>query len=57
MLKLKCYRVSDISDCSFKKAIIDPEKVIAPTTKPIDISIALIIFISLPEEIPNFSGA
>ena len=39
------------------KAIIEPEKVIAPTTNPIDISIALTIFISPPEEIPNFSGA
>ena len=31
----------DIIPCNFKKAIIDPEKVIAPTAAPIDISIKL----------------
>ena len=31
----------DIIPLSFKKAIIEPEKVIAPTTAPIDISIKL----------------
>ena len=31
----------DIIPWSFKKAIIDPEKVIAPTAAPIDISIKL----------------
>ena len=31
----------DIIPCSFKKAIIDPENVIAPTAAPIDISIKL----------------
>ena len=35
----------DIIPCSFKKAIIEPEKVIAPTAAPIDISIKLPSFI------------
>ena len=36
----------DIIPCNFKKAIIDPEKVIAPTAAPIDISIKLASFIA-----------
>ena len=36
----------DIIPLSFKKAIIDPEKVIAPTAAPIDISTKLASFIS-----------
>ena len=39
----------DIIPWSFKKAIIDPENVIAPTAAPIDISIKLTSLI-LPEE-------
>ena len=35
----------DIIPLSFKKAIIDPENVIAPTEAPIDISIKLANFI------------
>ena len=31
----------DIMPCSFKKAITDPENVIAPTAAPMDISIKL----------------
>ena len=31
----------DIIPCNFKNAIIEPEKVIAPTAAPIDISIKL----------------
>ena len=31
----------DIIPCNFKKAITDPENVIAPTAAPIDISIKL----------------
>ncbi len=31
----------DITPCNFKKAIIEPENVIAPTAAPIDISIKL----------------
>ena len=38
----------DIIPWSFKKAIIEPEKVIAPTAAPIDISIKLANLI-LPE--------
>ncbi len=36
----------DIIPLNFKNAIIDPEKVIAPTAAPIDISIKLASFIS-----------
>ena len=36
----------DIIPLSFKKAIIEPEKVIAPTAAPIDISIKLASLIS-----------
>ena len=36
----------DIRPCNFKKAITEPEKVIAPTAAPIDISIKLAKFIS-----------
>ena len=42
---LKVIGAPDIIPCSFKKAIIDPEKVIAPTAAPIDISIKLASFI------------
>ena len=40
----------DIIPCSFKKAITEPEKVIAPTAAPIDISIKLpsLIFPGVP---------
>ena len=40
----------DIMPCNFKKAIIDPENVIAPTAAPIDISIKLpsLIFPGFP---------
>ena len=40
----------DIIPLNFKKAIIDPEKVIAPTAAPIDISIKLanLIFPTIP---------
>ena len=38
---LKVIGEPDISPWSFKNAIIDPEKVIAPTAAPIDISIKL----------------
>ena len=38
---LKVIGEPDIIPCSFKKAIIEPEKVIAPTAAPIDISIKL----------------
>ena len=54
MLKFESYRVSDINDCSFKKAIIEPENVIAPTTNPIDISTALTTLISLPRNTKFF---
>ena len=37
----------DIIPLSFKNAIIDPEKVIAPTAAPMDISIKLASFIFL----------
>ena len=46
-----------IIPCNLAKAIIEPEKVMAPTTSPTDISIALISFILFPAKIPNFSGA
>ena len=36
----------DIKPLNFKKAIIEPEKVIAPTAAPIDISIKLANLIS-----------
>ena len=35
----------DIIPCNFKKAITEPEKVIAPTAAPIDISMKLPSFI------------
>ena len=41
MLTAKSYWGADIIPLNFKKAIIDPEKVIAPTAAPIDISIKL----------------
>ena len=41
---LKVIGAPDIIPWSFKKAIIDPEKVIAPTAAPIDISIKLANF-------------
>ena len=46
----KCWPLNVIGDpdiipCSFKNAIIEPEKVIAPTAAPIDISIKLASFI------------
>ena len=46
MLSLKVIGAPDISPCNFKKAITDPEKVIAPTAAPIDISIKLASLIS-----------
>ena len=46
----------DIIPCSFKNAIIEPEKVIAPTAAPIDISIKLASFISPEEPRLNASG-
>ena len=48
MLKFKTIGLPVIIPCSFPKAIIEPEKVIAPITKPTDISIALITFILSP---------
>ena len=41
MLPLKVIGDPDIIPWSFKKAIIEPENVIAPTAAPIDISIKL----------------
>ena len=46
----------DIIPRSFKKAIIEPEKVIAPTAAPIDISIRLPILIFLGEPRSKASG-
>ena len=46
MLTAKCNGAPDIIPLNFKKAIIEPEKVIAPTAAPIDISIRLANFIS-----------
>ena len=43
---LKVIGAPDIIPLSFKKAIIDPEKVIAPIAAPRDISIRLASFIS-----------
>ena len=47
---LKVIGEPDIIPCNFKKAITDPEKVIAPTAAPIDISIKLpnLILFGLP---------
>ena len=42
---LKVIGEPDIIPLNFKKAIMDPEKVIAPTAAPIDISIKLASFI------------
>ncbi len=47
----------DIIPCSLDKAITEPENVIAPTTNPIDISIALMSLILSSTKILNFSGA
>ena len=49
MLTFECNCDPDIIPCNFRKAIIDPEKVIAPTA-PIDISIKLpsLIFPGVP---------
>ena len=41
MLAVKCNWSARHNPLSFKKAIIEPEKVIAPTAAPIDISIRL----------------
>ena len=41
MLTAKVIGEPDINPLNFKKAIIDPEKVIAPTAAPIDISTKL----------------
>ena len=46
----------DIIPWSFKKAIIEPEKVIAPTAAPIDISIKLPSLIFPGEPKPKASG-
>ena len=46
----------DIIPLNFKKAIIEPEKVIAPTAAPIDISIRLANLISPIYPKPNASG-
>ena len=45
----------DIIPLNFKNAIIDPEKVIAPTTAPMDISIKLASFIFPTIPRPNAS--
>ena len=45
MLSFKCDLRLDIIPCNFKKAIMEPENVIAPTAAPIDISIKLPSFI------------
>ena len=42
---LKVIGEPDIIPCNFRKAITDPEKVIAPTAAPMDISIKLANFI------------
>ena len=41
MLAFKCNWSTRHYSCNFKNAITDPEKVIAPTAAPIDISIKL----------------
>ena len=46
----------DIIPCNFKKAITEPEKVIAPTAPPIDISIKLANFIFPGEPRLNAAG-
>ena len=45
MLSLNVIGEPDIIPCSFRKAIIEPENVIAPTAAPLDISIKLPSFI------------
>ena len=45
----------DIIPLNFKNAIIEPEKVIAPTAAPIDISIKLASFIS--PDIPRLKAS
>ena len=45
----------DIIPCNFKKAITEPEKVIAPTAAPIDISIKLASLI--PPTTPKLKAA
>ena len=51
MLAFKVIGAPDIIPCNFKKAITDPEKVIAPTAAPIAISIKLasLIFPGVPK--------
>ena len=48
---LKVMGAPDIIPCNFKKAITEPEKVIAPTAAPIAISIKLasLIFPGVPK--------
>ena len=53
---LKIIGEPDIIPLSFKKAIIEPEKVIAPTAAPIDISIKLPSLIFPGEPKLNASG-
>ena len=56
MLPKKVIGAPDIIPLSFKKAIIDPENVIAPTEAPIDISIKLANFIFPKKPKLNTSG-
>ena len=56
MLPLNVIGDPDIIPCNFKKAIIDPENVIAPTAAPIDISIKLPSFILPGKPRLNASG-
>ncbi len=53
---MKVIAAPDIIPLSFRNAIIDPEKVIAPIAAPNDISIKLAIFIFPGEPRLNTSG-
>ena len=52
---LKVIGEPDIIPCNFKKAITEPENVIAPTAAPIDISIKLPSFIF--PEVPRLKAS
>ena len=56
MLTAKSNWRTDIIPLNFKKAIIEPEKVIAPTAAPIDISMRLANLISPKNPKPKASG-
>ena len=53
---LKVIGVPVIKDCNLKKAIIDPENVMAPIESPTDISILLMVLILCFVPIANNSG-